>query len=233
MLDVTAIRPYLLLSLQFYAACVVSAFGYIHSLGVAYRDLKPENLLMDATGYIKVIDFGFAKYIPFEKRGKTHNKSYTLCGTPEYLSPELVLSKGHDKSADYWALGCLIFELLFGRTPFAHDNHQEVFKRILQSPRFLIFPDTVNPSVVDLISKLLAPNPDMRYGNLEGGVDDIKEHPWYSSVKFEWARLDRRGYKAPFVPDIRNPLDTSNFDPYPDDEDIQPYKGEQEAFRGF
>ena len=90
--------------LQFYAACVVSAFGYIHSLGVAYRDLKPENLLMDATGYIKIIDFGFAKHIPFQKRGKTHNKSYTLCGTPEYLSPELVLSKGHDKSADYWAL---------------------------------------------------------------------------------------------------------------------------------
>lgn len=111
---------------QFYASCVISAFGHIHGLGVAYRDLKPENLLMDHTGYVKVIDFGFAKHIPFEKRGKIHHKSFTLCGTPEYLSPELVLSKGHDKSADYWALGCLIFELLVGHTPFAHDNHQEV-----------------------------------------------------------------------------------------------------------
>ena len=72
--------------------------------------------------------------------------------------------------------GCLIYELHFGRTPFAHDNHQEVFKRIIQSTRFLNFPSKVNPSVVDLINKLLCPNPDMRYGNLEGGIDDIKEH---------------------------------------------------------
>ena len=78
------------------------------------------------SSYIKVIDFGFAKHIPFEKRGKIHHKSFTLCGTPEYLSPELVLSKGHDKSADYWALGCLLYELLVGHTPFANDNHQEV-----------------------------------------------------------------------------------------------------------
>ena len=212
---------------------MISAFGYIHSLGVAYRDLKPENLLMDASGYIKIIDFGFAKHIPFTKRGKMHNKSYTLCGTPEYLSPELVLSKGHDKSADYWALGCLMYELLLGRTPFAHDNHQEVFKRILQSNRYLVFPVKVNPSVVDLIKKLLSPNPDMRYGNLEGGVDDIKEHPWYADVKFEWPRLDRRGYKAPYLPPINDPLDTSNFDPYPEDEVIQPYKGSQEVFKDF
>ena len=120
---------------------------YIHSLGCAYRDLKPENLLMDATGYLKVIDFGFAKHIPFEKKGKIHQKSFTLCGTPEYLSPELVLSKGHDKSADYWALGCLIYELLVGRTPFAHDNHQEVFKRILQSAKSLRCPSKMNPTV--------------------------------------------------------------------------------------
>lgn len=72
----------------------------------------------------QVIDFGFAKAIPFTKNGRPQAKSFTLCGTPEYLSPELVLSKGHDKSADYWALGCLVFELLVGRTPFAHDNHQ-------------------------------------------------------------------------------------------------------------
>jgi serine/threonine protein kinase len=83
---------------------------------------QPENLLMDATGYIKVIDFGFAKRIPFEKSGALQTKSFTLCGTPEYLSPELVLSRGHDKSVDYWALGCLVYELLVGRTPFQDDN---------------------------------------------------------------------------------------------------------------
>lgn len=218
---------------QFYAACVISAFGYIHSLGCAYRDLKPENLLMDATGYIKIIDFGFAKHIPFEKRGKMHQKSFTLCGTPEYLSPELVLSKGHDKSADYWALGCLVYELLCGRTPFAHDNHQEVFKRILQSAKYLRCPSKMNPSVTDLISKLLTPNATMRLGNLEGNTDDIKEHPWFKDVSFEWARLDKRGYKAPYLPKIKDPLDTSNFDDYPEDEPVKSYKGNQEIFKSF
>ena len=192
-----------------------------------------QNLLMDHTGYIKIIDFGFAKHIPFEKRGKVHNKSFTLCGTPEYLSPELVLSKGHDKSADYWALGCLVFELLVGRTPFAHDNHQEVFKRILQSAKFLRCPSKMNPAVVDLIQKLLTPNPSMRLGSLEGGTDDVKEHSWFKDVSFEWARLDRRGYKAPYVPKIKDPLDTSNFDPYPEEESIKPYKGDQAIFADF
>lgn len=128
---------------QFYSGCVISAFKYIHGLGVAYRDLKPENLLMDKDGYLKVIDFGFAKHIPFTKNGRPQAKSFTLCGTPEYLSPELVLSKGHDKSADYWALGCLIYELLVGHTPFQHDNQQEIFKRIIQSTRYLHFPKQV------------------------------------------------------------------------------------------
>jgi len=128
---------------QFYSGCVISAFKYIHGMGVAYRDLKPENLLMDHKGYLKVIDFGFAKHIPYTKNGRPQAKSFTLCGTPEYLSPELVLSKGHDKSADYWALGCLIYELLVGHTPFQHDNQQEIFKRIIQSTRYLHFPKQV------------------------------------------------------------------------------------------
>jgi protein kinase A len=128
---------------------------------------------------------------------------------------------------------CLIFELLVGRTPFAHDNHQEVFKRILQSAKFLRCPSKLNPSVVDLINKLLAPNPTMRLGNLEGGVDDIKEHAWFSDVSFEWARLDRRGYKSPYKPTIKDPLDISNFDPYPEDENIKPYKGAQDIFKDF
>ena len=81
---------------------------YIHGNGIAYRDLKPENLLLAADGYLKMVDFGFAKHIPFMKDNKLHSKSFTLCGTPEYLAPELVLSQGHTKSVDYWALGCLV-----------------------------------------------------------------------------------------------------------------------------
>jgi cGMP-dependent protein kinase len=103
---------------RFYSACVVSAFGYLHGLGVAYRDLKPENLLLDVEGYLKVVDFGFAKRIPFYKGNVLSQRSFTLCGTPEYLSPELVLSKGHNKSVDYWALGCLVYELLVSKQAY-------------------------------------------------------------------------------------------------------------------
>ena len=93
---------------MFYAGCVVSALHYIHNKGVAYRDLKPENLLLDSQGYCKVIDFGFAKQVPFTHNGKVCVKTYTICGTPDYLSPELIQSTGHDKSVDYWAFGCLV-----------------------------------------------------------------------------------------------------------------------------
>ena len=94
---------------MFYAGCVVSALHYIHNKGVAYRDLKPENLLLDSSGYCKVIDFGFAKQVPFTKNGQVCVKTYTICGTPDYLSPELIQSTGHDKSVDYWAFGCLVY----------------------------------------------------------------------------------------------------------------------------
>ena len=94
---------------MFYAGCVVSALHYIHNTGVAYRDLKPENLLLDSSGYCKVIDFGFAKQVPFTKNGQVCVKTYTICGTPDYLSPELIQSTGHDKSVDYCAFGCLVY----------------------------------------------------------------------------------------------------------------------------
>ena len=93
---------------KFYAASTLLAFKHIHGRGIAYRDLKPENILVDSNGYLKIIDFGFAKKFPFMKNGARQNKTYTLCGTPEYLAPEIVMSKGYDKSVDYWAFGCLL-----------------------------------------------------------------------------------------------------------------------------
>lgn len=124
---------------QFYAASILSALAHIHDKGVAYRDIKPENIMLDERGYIKVIDFGFAKKVPYAKKLlvtgkiKTFTKTYTLCGTPEYLSPEMVFNLGHDHATDIWSAGVLIYEMLLSSTPFASkksDNTTEVFTNI-------------------------------------------------------------------------------------------------------
>jgi serine/threonine protein kinase/CRP-like cAMP-binding protein len=217
---------------QFYAGCVISAFSLIHGKGIAYRDLKPENLLMDSAGYVKVIDFGFAKHIPYEKNGSLQTKSFTLCGTPEYLSPELVLSRGHDKSVDYWALGCLIYELLVGNTPFQDDNQNEIFKKIIHSHKSLAFPKGIDSDAVDLIKKLLAPNPAFRIGNLMGGVSEIQQHPFFND--FSWQTLQARQVPAPYVPHIKGAMDVDCFDDMGDEEDVViPYTGPQKYFEEF
>jgi len=109
---------------RFYAACVVEAFSFLHARYYLYRDLKPENLLLCANGYIKVADFSFVKRL---RGGKTH----TLCGTPAYLAPEQIQRQGHDRAVDWWALGVLLYELLAGISPFYHDDDMMMYKRIV------------------------------------------------------------------------------------------------------
>jgi serine/threonine protein kinase len=108
---------------MFYSACIIDLFESLHLQSIIYRDLKPENVLIDKFGYVKLADFGFAK-----KMNLTAGKTYTLCGTPEYLAPEVVLGVGHDKGVDYWGIGILIYEMLVGMSPFAdeYDEDQQV-----------------------------------------------------------------------------------------------------------
>ena len=216
---------------KFYAANVTLAFQHFEYRGIAYRDLKPENLLMNSDGYLKVIDFGFAKKFPYLKNDQSLDKTYTLCGTPEYLAPEIVMSKGYDRSVDHWALGCLIYELTASRTPFAADYTTKIFQNIVASDKCLSFPHDMDIQQVDVVKKLLTSNPAFRLGNLSGGINDIMRHPFFSTIN--WTALEHLQIRAPYKPPIGDSLDTSNFDDYEETDEIPQYGGDQSHFNSF
>ncbi len=216
---------------KFYSASVLLAFKHIHGRGIAYRDLKPENILIDSSGYLKIIDFGFAKKFPFMKNGARQNKTYTLCGTPEYLAPEIVMSKGYDKSVDYWAFGCLLYELYLAKTPFCSDFQNKIFQNIIAASKTLHFEKKMDPAHVALVKKLLTMNPAFRLGNLMGGIDDVLDDPFFSTVNFD--ELKGRKAASPYCPPVKNALDATNFEEYDENVEIPSYYGEQAPFEDF
>lgn len=187
---------------KFFAAQIVMMFEYLHSMQIVYRDLKPENLLIDNAGYLKLTDFGFAK--------RLDGRTYTLCGTPEYLAPEVLLQKGHGKAVDWWCLGIIIYEMLVGIDPFSDDEPMAVYQNILRGK--IKFPTSFPKDAKSLVRHLLVADLTKRYGNLKGGVADIKEHRWFNGSL--WKKLLVKGVDASYVPKIKGDGDTSHFSHY-------------------
>lgn len=192
---------------KFYAAEATLALEYLHSKNIIYRDLKPENLLLDRHGHLKITDFGFAKRVP--------DKTWTLCGTPDYLAPEVVSNKGYNKSVDWWSLGILIYEMLCGYTPFWDSGSpMRIYENILRGK--VKYPAYINPDAQNLLERLITADLTKRLGNLFGGSQDVKNHPWFAEVT--WDRLARKDIDAPYTPPVKAGAgDASQFDRYPED----------------
>uniref|UniRef100_A0A3Q3GHM6 cGMP-dependent protein kinase n=1 Tax=Kryptolebias marmoratus TaxID=37003 RepID=A0A3Q3GHM6_KRYMA len=199
---------------RFCTGCVLEAFDYLHSMGIVYRDLKPENLLLDAEGYIKMTDFGFAKKIGIGK------KTWTFCGTPEYVAPEVIMNKGHDFGADCWSLGILIFELLTGNPPFSGSDPIKIYTMVLHGIEKVDFPKRIGKRPDDLIRRLCKINPVERLGNKKNGVLDIKKHKWFQG--FNWDGLRCRQLLSPLRRQLKGPMDHSYFDVFPPDTEDPP-----------
>uniref|UniRef100_A0A6A7G9E5 Protein kinase DC2-like n=2 Tax=Hirondellea gigas TaxID=1518452 RepID=A0A6A7G9E5_9CRUS len=188
----------------FYATEIVSALTYLHSLSIVYRDVKPENLLLDKDGHLKITDFGFSK--------KLTDRTWTLCGTPEYLAPEVILGKGHNRAVDWWALGILIYEMLAGHPPFFDDNPFGIYEKILHGQ--FQFPRHFDGPARDLVKKLLVADRTRRLGNMKNGVEDVRRHKYFRHIV--WDDVYNKTTQPPIVPKVSYEGDTRNFDDYPE-----------------
>lgn len=203
---------------KLYSACVIEAFEHMHSINIIYRDLKPENLLIDKEGYLKVTDFGFAKDI-------SEGRTWTLCGTPDYLAPEIVGGKGHGKGVDWWTVGVFIYEMLASYAPFYDEDPMKTYQKIVKGQ--ITFPSHFERESISLITKLLQNKPSRRLGVTKGGASLIKKHPWFKA--FDWEKLMKKELTAPFVPVIKSDVDMTNIEEY-EEGVVEPFPPEVEQY---
>lgn len=187
---------------KFYAAQVALALEYLHHCSLIYRDLKPENILIQNSGYITVTDFGFCKMVD--------GRTWTLCGTPEYLAPEVILSKGYGKAVDWWSFGVLVYEMNAGYPPFYAHDPMKIYEKIVAGK--YKFAHHFGEELRDILKNVLQVDLTRRYGNLKDGSMDIKKHRWFHSI--DWIDIYHQKVQPSFVPHCGSSGDTSNFDHY-------------------
>jgi len=188
----------------FYTAEIILAISCVHSLDIIYRDLKPENVLLDAQGHVRLTDFGLSK----EGISNSSSGANSFCGTPEYLAPEILNRQGHGRAVDWWSLGALLYEMLSGLPPFYCRDREKLFEKIRKSE--LTYPRYLSHRAIDLLRGFLTRDPKKRLGSGPTDAAEIKPHPFFIDVK--WKKLAKGEIPPPWDPKINGSLDTSQFD---------------------
>lgn len=193
-----------------YTYQIVKALEYLHTNGIIHRDLKPDNILVSASGTLKLTDFGLSYLGVVDRRNATSKdnivESNSLVGTPDYVAPEIVLNMPHSFQVDWWSLGIIVYELVRGLPPFHQDTVANTRRQILTGKYDPLTPeeDDVSPECIDFVSKLLVDNPKLRLG--ANGPQEVLNHPWLAGIK------DIKDVEVPFVPELQNSCDTAYFE---------------------
>jgi serine/threonine protein kinase len=188
---------------QFYAAEIMLGLWYMHEKGVIYRDLKLDNVMLEASGHIKIADFGMCKENMFGAASTT-----TFCGTPGYLAPEIIREQPYGASVDFWSLGVLCYEFLVGDSPFEADEDDELFDQICNLA--VEWPAKMEPPAKDFVDKLLDRNPTTRIGCGPNGKANIQKHAFFAGL--DWVKMAARQIPPPFKPAVKNPKQAECFD---------------------
>ena len=214
---------------KFYVIELVLAIEFLHKNNMLYRDLKPENILMGADGHIKITDFGLSKIISEEE------KAYTICGTIQYLAPEILGGEGYDDSVDWWSLGCIMYEMLTGKFPFKYQKGKlniNIYKKKVKYPEYIEY------NARDILSKFLETVPSKRLGSGENGWENVKNHPYFEGIN--WDDANNKKLKPPFIPTIENDTDIKYFEntftdqPISENNDLNDDdKESEEIYQGF
>mmetsp|Transcript_24060 Transcript_24060/g.49532 ORF Transcript_24060/g.49532 Transcript_24060/m.49532 type:complete len:881 (+) Transcript_24060:79-2721(+) len=238
----------------FYLAEIISGVDHLHNLGVLHRDLKPENILLCNDGHICLTDFGLAKDFGTgwsDRDGSDdQERARTICGTQEYMAPEMVANKGYGKAADYWSLGCIAYEMLNGLPPFSSkQGSKELFRKIMSEK--VKMPPGSTAAACKLLKGLLNRNPDKRLGAARstmfevGGVAGLKQQPFFANAKIDWIHLDLKQMEPPYDLNVDHEHDLRNFHneftamPLPrsvkgmTNDDHKPRRIASDTFRGF